>query len=321
MPGLEVTRATMLASCPEPGRLVFHVFDEQSLANLPNFQTSKHPSLPLWNGSLMPYLRLWLPLLLPDIDWVIYSDVDTIWNRDVCELWESVVREGENGETVRSSSSRPSHPLTSLPAIAWVRDMASMRFDANEWIAKVAAGEGIAFDWARYACSGICVMNLKKLRETNFTQRVFDLYAKYGVPKYPDQDVLNVLLNRDSVLLPSVWGAMGDPNNLPPADEKCVYHLTGAGRHFHDKTPPTYPPQYLLWWLVWEKVSKGESGEKVRASNLSNPSILIPAPYRILSMLWPLHGLARILPLRLRERIVRQWFFARVLVGAWRKLI
>jgi len=308
VPGLEVTRATMLAACSEPSRLVLHVFDEASLSDLQTSQAAKLQNLPLWNGSLMPYLRLFLPQLLPEVDRVVYSDVDTIWNRDVCELWGSVVREGENGEVVRSSSSRP---LASSASIAWIRDMASMREESDEWISEVAAGEGIAFDWTRYACSGICVMNLKKMRETNFTERVLGLYARYGVPKFPDQDVLNVLLNRDSELLPPVWGAMGDPSNLPPVDEPCVYHLTGVGRHFHDATPPTYPPQYQLWWRVREKVRRGENGE----GGISDSSFLIPNSYRLLATFWPLHGLANLLPLRLRERIVRQWFFAKVLVN------
>jgi len=276
LPGLEVTRATMLAACSVPERLVFHVFDEASLSGLPALQPSNFPVLPLWNESLMPYLRLFLPQLLPEVEWVVYSDVDTIWNRDVCELWDGTTGGGEEG-------------------IYWVRDMASMREDADEWISKVAAGEGIAFDWMRYCCSGICVMNLRKMRETDFTRRVLDLYAKYGVPRYPDQDVLNVIFNRDSGLLPSVWGAMGDPSDLPRVGEKCVYHLTGAGRHFHDRTPPTYPPQYLLWWRT------------------RGATVATPIAYRILTRLWWLRGLARALPLRLRERVIRPWFFACVL--------
>jgi len=280
MPGLEVTRATMLAACSDPSRLRFHVFDDnEALSALLGSSVSQR--LPLWNGSLMPYLRLFLPRLLPGVGRVVYSDVDTIWNRDVCELWDLAARDAG-------------------AAISWVRDMSSMRQDAAAWVGKAAAGEGLAFDWTRYACSGVCVMNLGKMRETNFTGRVLDLYAKYGVPKFPDQDVLNILYNRDSALLPPVWGAMGDPNNLPDPSEPCVYHLTGAGRHFHDAVPPAYPPQYLLWW----KVRKGQGVRRT------------PGAYRVLAALWPLHGLARLLPLRLRERIVRQWFFATVLARA-----
>jgi len=227
-PGLEVTKATMIASCSDPARLEFHIFDEVSL------EKCAVADMPKWNGSHMPYLRLWLPALLPEVDRVIYSDVDTIWNRDVCELWTKTGLGSLEGLGVKPSK----------PPLSWVRDMQSMREEAKDWIEKVAEGEGFEFDWTRYGCSGICVMNLKKMREMNFTQRVLDLYAKYGVPKFPDQDVLNVIFNRESEMLPSVWGTMGDWRQLPKPGEKCVYHLTGAGRHLHDQTPPTYPPQY-----------------------------------------------------------------------------
>lgn len=282
LPGLEVTRATMIASCAHPERLEFHVFDEASLA------ACDVRDMPKWNTSHMPYLRLWLPQLLPTVDWVVYSDVDTIWNRDVGELWRGVVRAGETGEK----------------SVYWVRDFASMRGESHEWIEKAAGG---AFDWTRYACSGICVMNLRKMREMNFSQRVLELFSKHGVPKFPDQDVLNALFNSDSELLPSVWCAMGDPNNLPPAGEKCVYHLTGVGRHFHDAVPPVYPPQYQLWWRV--RSEKFELGVRNEGE--------IPFRSKVLAWTWPLHGLARALPLKIRERIVRQWFFAKVLTTAF----
>jgi len=280
-PGLEVTMSTMRSACAEPERLEFHVYDDEALAGC------EVGGMPLWNGSHMPYLRLWLPQLLRDVDWVIYSDVDTIWNRDVAELWDSVVGEAERGNAA---------------AIYWVRDMASMVRVAGEWIGRVAAGEGIDFDWTRYACSGICVLNLAKLREIGFTARVLELYAKYGVPPFPDQDVLNVLLNRDGELLPSVWGAMGDPGNLPPTDARCVYHLTGVGRHFHDRTPPTYPPQYQLWW-------------RIRRNEWSADGWSWGGRNRVLAALWPWRRMTRMLPLTWRERVVRQWFFAHVLIS------
>lgn len=271
LPGLEVTRASILRSCKSSERLVWHVFDEETLSKI------NVSGMPKWNGSHMPYLRLWLPEILHDVDWVVYADVDTVWNRDVCELHD-----------VAAGCGRKS--------VCWVRDFRNTRRLSGKWIDRVAADEGWHFDWSTYACSGVCVMNLKKLRMTNFTGRVLELFAKYGVPQYPDQDVMNVICNRDSGMLSSVWNAMGDCSNLPPAGEQCVYHITGVGRHFHDERPPVYPPQYQLWWNV-----------RTGARNVHGRS-------RILAALWPLHGLANLLPLSLRERVVRQWFFAKALV-------
>jgi len=288
LPGLEVTRASILRSCPDPGRIAWHVFDDTALEGMTGVQ-----GLRKWNGSLMPYLRLWLPQMLPKVDWVIYSDVDAVWNRDVCELWDGVV--GEKGKT------EPEVGQAESPAIYWVRDFRSMRQVVGRWIGQVADDEGWAFDWDRYACSGVCVLNLKKMRERKFTERVLELFAQYGVPDYPDQDVLNLMFNRDSVMLPPVWDAMGDCSNLPPDGEKCVYHITGIGRHFHDAVPPAYPPQYQLWWRIRNRdLGVGDGGR-------------VPFRSRILAVTWPLHRLAGVLPLKVRERVVRQWYFAREL--------
>lgn len=256
-PGLEVTRASILRSCTAPERLVWHVYGAGDLAGL------DVSAFGAWNcGSKMTYLRLFLPELLADVDRVVYSDVDTIWNRDVCELWDGVARGG--GEP---------------PAICWVRDFRS-----------IATHD-------KYGCAGVCVMNLKKLRAFRLSEKARAYVEEHGTPPYVDQDILNALLKDDCALLPSVWNAMGDCSNLPKAGEKCVYHVTGVGRHFHDKAPPTYPPQYLYWW----RVRKGVRGARA------------PFRYRALAAAWPLHGLAALLPLALRERAVRQWFFARVL--------
>ena len=256
LPGLEVTHASIVRSCRTPERIVWHVFREDDLAKL------DVSAFAAWNcGSKMTYLRLFLPDLLPDVDRALYTDVDTVWNRDVCGLWDDVV-------------SRDS------PAIWWVKDFRSIATHGN------------------YGCAGVCVMNLAKLRDFRLPQKAIDYVRAHGTPPFVDQDILNILLKDDCAILPSVWNAMGDSSNLPKADEPCVYHLTGVGRHFHDRTPPIYPPQYLLWWREWTK-----------------EPVDIPVRYRALAALWSLHALASLLPLRLRERIVRQWFFAKVLVS------
>ena len=40
-----------------------------------------------------------------------------------------------------------------------------------------------------YACSGVALINLKRWRETNFTNRAIQFLKTYGCPPYPDQDL------------------------------------------------------------------------------------------------------------------------------------
>lgn len=265
-PGLEVTQRSLRRSCSRPGRIVWHVFDETALDGLVGLETFVR-----YNTSRMPYLRLFLPELLPDVDWVVYSDVDVIWNRDVCEL---------------------AGLFDASVAIQWVRDFESTVRDVRPWIRKT----GIAFDETRYGCSGICLMNLKKMRATRLGARATDLVRRFGTPPYADQDLLNVLFNRDCGLLPEHWDVLcGLRDWRTPA----VYHLTGVGRHFHDAVPPVYPPQYQLWW----NVAHGTASVHWRS--------------RLLAVLWPLRAVARLLPPDVRARVMRQGFFAKVL-ASWR---
>lgn len=270
-PGLEVTKASIERSCSDPGRLAFHIFDETALDGLKGLEVFSR-----YNTSKMPYLRLFLPDIMSDVDWVVYSDVDTIWNRDVCEL--AALRD----ESV---------------SIQWVRDFETTVWDVRPWLKKVGADD---FDESRYACSGICIMNLKKMRKGDLSARAIEIVKRFGTPPYADQDVLNLLYNKDCELLPDHWDVLRglDDWRIP-----AVYHLTGVGRHFHDVVPPTYPPQYQLWWR--ERMRN----EKSEMRNCGG----IPLRTKVLAATWPLHGLACLLPLRLRERIVRQWFFAKVL--------
>lgn len=265
-PGLEVTQRSLRRSCSRPGRIVWHVFDETALDGLVGLEAFVR-----YNTSRMPYLRLFLPELLPDVDWVVYSDVDVIWNRDVCEL---------------------AGLFDASVAIQWVRDFESTVRDVRPWIRKT----GIAFDETRYGCSGICLMNLKKMRATRLGARATDLVRRFGTPPYADQDLLNVLFNRDCGLLPEHWDVLcGLRDWRTPA----VYHLTGVGRHFHDAVPPVYPPQYQLWW----NVAHGTASVHWRS--------------RLLAVLWPLRAVARLLPPDVRTRVMRQGFFAKVL-ASWR---
>ena len=255
-PGLRVTRESLLKSCARPERLALHVFGDNDLAGC---DVSVFDA---WNcGSRMTYLRLFLPSLLPTLDYAIYSDVDVVWDRDVCELWDEFVRKGDGR----------------LAAIQWVRDLPSVSTHV------------------KYGCAGVCVLNLRKLRETDLAAKAVAYVKAHGTPPFADQGVLNELLKDDCALLPTHWDVLGNWADLPCPGERCVYHLTGVGRHFHDAAPPTYPPQYQLWW----NVAHGRRDVAWRS--------------RVLAAFWPLRFLARLLPAAVCERVVRQWFFARVL--------
>ncbi|MBQ4439932.1 MAG: glycosyltransferase [Kiritimatiellae bacterium] len=268
-PALEVAKSTMLASCSDPSRLVIHEFDARALDNI---DTS---GLRPWNGSFMPYLRLFLPGLLPDVDTVVYSDVDTIWNRDVLEL----------GALADPSVSAQ-----------WVHDFES-----------VARSPG-------YGCAGVCILNLRKLRERGFVGEVRRYFAQNPNPRFPDQDALNDILKDDFLLLSPVWNDMGNIMNLPPRGEKSVWHITGIGRCL-DKPDIAWPPQYALWHKVRERLT-GNGVECCQCGNVANSNTQYQLKIGNIGTgnngdiqhrsLFPFRG-------KLFERVGRNLYFAKIL--------
>lgn len=228
-PGLECTKTSMIRACATPERLVFHEFGDVDMARFLN-----RVELRDFNGSKLPYLRLFLPELLPECDWVIYSDVDTLWFKDPCELWN------ERDDSV---------------SICWVKDLDVCSMDFNRWIKSLQPPvTDHQSPISNYACSGIALINLKKWRETNFTDRAVQFLKTYGCPPYADQDVMNGLLSDGSKLVSADWDTMIPPHFRRP----CVYHITGIGRCFlgtdhYDGSVP----QYIFWFNYWRQTVLG----------------------------------------------------------------
>jgi len=219
MKGLEVAKATMLASCSDPSRLVFHLFgDDAALSERIRREFGSY------KGSPMAFLRLYLGELLPDVDWVVYSDVDTIWRRDVAELWKA-----------RDESK----------VIQWVQDIPSTRAEAGVWQRRIDPG----FDESRYGCSGVMLMNLRRMRAEGLLERAVAFTGEHGLFKYVDQDVLNALCNKSCGMLPGCWNVL-IPG--PETTSRCVMHLVGVGRCFNSP----YRGK-IVQYKYWEHVAKG----------------------------------------------------------------
>ena len=220
-PGLLCTHDSMTKACRDPERLVFHEFGDADMARfLDRIQLKDY------NGSKLPYLRLFLPELLPECDWVIYSDVDTLWFKDPCELWE------ERDDSV---------------SVCWVKDFPTGGMDFARWTAKI--GLKVKPSGA-YACSGVSLINLKKWRETNFTERAIAFLRQYGCPPYADQDVMNVLFADDAKMLSADWDVMIPPYFFRP----CVLHITGMGlRLFGSDSYGGKISQYVYWFNYYRR--------------------------------------------------------------------
>lgn len=217
--GLEVAKDSIVASCSDPSRLVFHFFGDDEVLS-----ERIRQELGTYKGSPMAFVRLYLGELLADVDWVVYSDVDTLWYRDVVELWNA-----------RDESKM----------IQWVQDIPSTRSEASVWQRRINPG----FDESRYGCSGVMLMNLRKMRDEGFLEKAIEFTREHGLFKYVDQDILNALCNKSCGMLPGCWDVLiSSPENAP----RSVLHLTGVGRCF--ARPYTGK---VLQYLYWQHVVRG----------------------------------------------------------------
>lgn len=224
-PGLECTKVSMLRACATPDRLVFHEYGDKDMEP---FLAQMESDLRDFygTGSKLTYLRLFLPALLPDCDWVLYADVDTLWFRDPCELWE-----------LRDESK----------SVCWVRDLEVAQIETGWW-AKEKGIPNVRKD--KYACAGIALINLKRWRETDFIGRMRAFLKAHGCPLHHDQDIMNFLLEDDSRMIGEEWNTMIPPRKWRP----CVLHITGIGRRLNgaDHYDGSIP-QYIYWFNYWRQ--------------------------------------------------------------------
>lgn len=220
--GLEVAKKSMIEGCSNPSRLGFHLFGEDA-----DLEARIRNDFGTYKGSPMAFLRLYLGELLPDLDWVVYSDVDTLWHRDVLELADL---------------------FDETKTIQWVRDIPGTIAEFTQWCCEKKVDLS-NFIQEGYCCSGVCIINLKRWRENNVLGRCREFAGKYGCPKYADQDILNAVLGNEAGLLPACWDVLiPTPENTP----ECVLHLTGVGRCFNR--------QYngkIVQYRYWESIARG----------------------------------------------------------------
>lgn len=148
---------------------------KKSLHSLTFIPNEKNESLYETRGiSRAAYTRLRLPELLPNLEKVIYSDIDVIFNGSMRDLWEDNLGDYLLGACI--------DPLMNQKA-RW-----NARANKYNYWKKLLFN---AQD--NYFSSGILSMNLKLLREEGFSS-VLDTYKNEKF-EYQDMDIINIAIN------------------------------------------------------------------------------------------------------------------------------
>jgi len=266
----------LIKATSEPQRLQFHVFsdgltqeDKASLGELArkfgyNGQFDfREPDMSrltgafkAYNGSYTTFLRLFFPEFLSELKWVLWTDVDVLWFRDPSKLWE------ERDDAV---------------SVVWAPDIPSSRKAAR----KQARKWRVDFDMREYACAGVMLMNLQRMRDSGFVRKSVEFVEKWGSPIFADQDVINEVCYKDSKMVDERWDLLYPISSI---EDGVVVHFNGIGPKFNDPVYTGLMPLYEIWFRFVRQVVNGQREEQVC-------SVCKRAIFTAISMLYPIRRL------------------------------
>lgn len=203
------------------------------------------------HGGRMTYARLLLPELLPNVNQVIYSDVDILWLADVSELWGSLHQDA---------------------VLHYVKDTVFPRTEAEtKWLNKNNLAIQDRF------CAGMIVMNLKKFRDEDLHSKMMEMLLKHhGHIPDNDETVLNVFMygRKDTVQLQRRWQCIS--RGIDDFDNR------GFVLHFADDAPwrslhtihHMLTDQILLWHKYHARAADTSTWNSLRQFH-SFPDIIV----------------------------------------------
>lgn len=219
--------------------LHFYIITEPDLKQLfiyqfqqwPHFIQNKfkftliEPKFPAQNGlewrqlfKLCASQRLFLPSLLDHVDSIIYVDTDILFITDINNLWQLF----KQFNSTQLAALAPEHEAEFM---GWYN-----RFARHPYYGKLGLN------------SGVMLMNLTRMRQAQFIDKIYPIYAKYKYNiTWGDQCLLNIYFhyNPDKLYLYGCeWNYRPDHcmygSNCNTAELNGANILHGCRRVFHD---------------------------------------------------------------------------------------
>ncbi|KAM4650966.1 glucoside xylosyltransferase 2 [Discoglossus pictus] len=183
--------------------------------------------------------RLFLPVILQDVDSLLYVDTDVLFLRPLDDLWAFLKRFNDT----QLAAMAPEHEI---PKIGWYSRFARHPFYGTTGVN-----------------SGVMLMNLTRIRKQQFKNNMIPagltweemlhpLYQKYkNYITWGDQDLLNIIFsfNPESLyVFPCQWNYRPDHcmygSNCKGAEEDGVSILHGNRGVYHDDKQPAFKAFY-----------------------------------------------------------------------------
>ncbi|XP_041853829.1 glucoside xylosyltransferase 1-like isoform X2 [Melanotaenia boesemani] len=200
--------------------------------------------------------RLFLPLILKEVDSLLYVDTDILFLQPVEDIWALLLQ----FNSTHLAAMAPEHEE---PRIGWYN-----RFARHPYFGKTGIN------------SGVMLMNMTRLREKSFKndmtavplkweEVLMPLLQKYKLNiTWGDQDLLNILFyhNPESLyVFPCQWNYRPDHcmygSNCQQAEQEGVFILHGNRGVYHTDKQPAFR-------AVYEAIQKYPFGENMEVSLL-----------------------------------------------------
>lgn len=150
--------------------------------------------------TLTIYFRLFIPDMFPEYDKGIYIDSDVVVPGDISKLYNI-----ELGNNLIGACSDKS--VVEVPELAKYME------------------EAVGVSKYEYVNSGVLLMNLKEMREKQFTNKFLTLLNKYHFDCIaPDQDYLNAMCNGKIFYLDESWDAMPTEGKEPLKNPNLIHY-------------------------------------------------------------------------------------------------
>ncbi|MCH9852078.1 MAG: hypothetical protein K0U45_01080, partial [Alphaproteobacteria bacterium] len=158
--------------------------------------------------------RLFLPELLPDIDKILYLDIDMIVQGDVAELYQTELVDAP------LAAREDLHPW-SKHVIGIENDF--HHFPTDKFLA-IRKSASVSLNLINNNLNaGVLVASLEKMRQDNFTEQAIQLAHDYQMH---DQHILNFYANNDYIKLPKAWNGYSNKEILS-INERKIIHWAG----------------------------------------------------------------------------------------------
>lgn len=146
------------------------------------------------------YFRLFIADMFPEYDKAIYIDSDVVVPGDISEMYKI-----ELGDNIVGAC--PDKSVEDIPELAKYME------------------EGLGIDRCHYINSGVLLMNLKKMREKEFSKNFMELLNKYHFDCVaPDQDYINAMCAGQILFLDECWDTMPNDRREPFASPKLIHY-------------------------------------------------------------------------------------------------